>query len=196
MAKFNKDVAKKVSLQTVSGGDGPSDGQGIEIKSPGKMHWFTIKGQSYEDLIEVRTVALHDPDGELLDYVVQTEDPGLREKIFNKADDNNSTKLILRCCNWFGTEFLWTPSIATKLSKQSIFKALERGLDGNWIKCKWKSNSVGWQSWSHPSNDDPEIKKPEWSNMTDVEIVDMVFDQRIIENLDHEALVRNTGVKH
>ena len=86
--------------------------------------------------------------------------------------------------------------IATKLSKQSIFKALERGLDGNWIKCKWKSNSVGWQSWSHPSNDDPEIKKPEWSNMTDVEIVDMVFDQRIIENLDHEALIRNTGVKH
>ena len=126
MAKFNKDVAKKVSLQTVSGGDGPSDGQGIEIKSPGKMHWFTIKGQSYENLIEVQTVALHDPDGELLDYVVQTEDPGLREKIFNKADDNNSTKLILRCCNWFGTEFLWTPSIATKLSKQSIFKALER----------------------------------------------------------------------
>ena len=160
------------------------------------MHWFTIKGQNYEDLIEVQTVALHDPDGELLDYVVQTEDPGLREKIFNKADDNNSTKLILRCCNWFGTEFLWTPSIATKLSKQSIFKALERGLVGNWIKCKWKSNSVGWQSWSHPSNDDPEIKKPEWSNMTDVEIVDMVFDQRIIENLDHEALIRNTGVKH
>ena len=191
MVKFNKETAKKVSLQTLSGGDGPSDGQGIEIKSPAKQFWFTIKGESYEDLIEVQTVALHDPDGELLDYVVQVEDPALREKIFNKADDNNSTKLILRCCNWFGNEFLWMPSIATKLSKQSVTKALERGMNNNWIKCKWKSNAVGWQSWSHPGTD----KQPEWSKMTDEEIVDMVFDQRIIESLDHEALIRNTGVK-
>ena len=44
MGKFNKDIAKKVSLQTIGGGDGPSDSQGIEIKSPGKMYWFTIKG--------------------------------------------------------------------------------------------------------------------------------------------------------
>jgi hypothetical protein len=191
MGGFNKELAKKVSLQTISGAEGPSDSQGVEIKSPGKQFWFTIKGETYEDLIEVQTVALHDPDGELLDYVVQVADPALREKIFNKADDNNSTKLILRCQNWFGTEFLWTPSIATKLSKQSIFKALERGMDNKWIKCKWKSNSIGWQSWSHPGTD----KLPEWSKMTDEEIVTMVFDGRIIESLDHEALIRNVGGK-
>ncbi len=111
MAKFNKELAKKVSLETTNVSDGPSDSQGIEIKSPGKMHWFTIKGITYEDLTEVQTVSLHDPDGEILDYVVQVEDKGLREKIFNKADDTNNTKLILRCVNWFGTEFLWLPSI-------------------------------------------------------------------------------------
>ncbi len=44
------------------------------------MHWFTIKGITYEDLTEVQTVSLHDPDGEILDYVVQVEDKGLREK--------------------------------------------------------------------------------------------------------------------
>ena len=65
-----------------------------------------------------------------------------------------------------------------------------------WIKCQWKSNSVGWQSWSHPGNDDPDIKKPEWSNMSDEEIIDQVFDGRIIETLDHEALIRNQGVKN
>ena len=53
MGKFNKDIAKKVSLQTIGGGDGPSDSQGIEIKSPGKMYWFSIKGKTIEDLIEV-----------------------------------------------------------------------------------------------------------------------------------------------
>ena len=189
MAKFNKELAKKVSLETTNISDGPSDSQGIEIKSPGKMHWFTIKGATYEDLTEVQTVSLHDPDGEMLDYVVQVADKGLREKIFNKADDTNNTKLLLRCLNWFGTEFLWVASVRTKLSKQSVFKAIDRGLDGQWIKAKWKDNSVGWQSWSHPGTD----RIPEWSKMDDAEIVDMVFDGRIIETLDHEALIRNVG---
>jgi len=191
MGHFNKELAKKTQLETMSGGDGPADSQGIEIKSPGKMHWITIKGETFEDLIEVQTVALHDPDGELLDYVVQVGDKSLREKIFNKADDNNNTKMILRCVNWFGTEFLWVASTKTKLSKQSLLKAIDRGLNGKWIKAKWKSNSVGWQSWSHPGTD----KIPEWSNMNDEEIVDQVFDGRIIESLDHEALIRNVGGK-
>jgi hypothetical protein len=56
---------------------------------------------------------------------------------------------------------------------------------------QWKDNSVGWQSWSHPGTD----KKPEWLNMTDEEIIDQVFDGRIIESLDHEALIRNAGGK-
>ena len=85
--------------------------------------------------------------------MIQVEDPGLREKVFNKADDNINVKLIVRCVNWFGTEFLWLPSIRTKgnskLASTSAKKAIERGLTG-WIKCQWKSNSVGWQSWSHP----------------------------------------------
>ena len=98
---------------------------------------------------------------------------------------------LIRCVNWFGTEFLWTPSVRTKLSKQSVLKAIGRGLNGKWIKAKWKSNSVGWQSWSHPGTD----KIPEWSNMNDEEIVDQVFDGRIIESLDHEALIRNVGGK-
>ena len=191
MGHFNKELAKKTQLETMSGGEGPADSQGIEIKSPGKMHWITIKGETFEDLIEVQTVALHDPDGELLDYVVQVGDKSLREKIFNKADDNNNTKMILRCVNWFGTEFLWTPSVRTKLSKQSVLKAIGRGLNGKWIKAKWKDNSVGWQSWSHPGTD----KIPEWSTMNDEEIIDQVFDGRIIESLDHEALIRNVGGK-
>jgi hypothetical protein len=38
-------------------------------------------------------------------------------------------------------------------------------------------------------------KEPEWSNMSDDEIIDQVFDGRIIESLDHEALIRNVGGK-
>ena len=32
--------------------------------------------------------------------------------------------------------------------------------------------------------------------MSDEEIIDQVFDGRIIETLDHEALIRNQGVKN
>lgn len=194
MVKFNKDLAKKVALETVAD-NGPSDSQGVEIKSPSKMFWFTIKGEKYEDLIPIETTQLFDPNGDLETYLIQAEDKGLREKIYNKADDNISTKLLCRCHNWFGTEFLWLPSIKSRgnsrLSADSAKKAIERGLNNQWIKCQWKSNSVGWQSWSHPGTD----KIPEWSKMTDEEVIDMVFDGRIIDSLDHEALIRNTGAK-
>ena len=90
---------------------------------------------------------------------------------------------------------MWLPSIKSggnsKLASQTARKAVDRGLNGNWIKAKWKDNSVGWQSWSHPGTD----KKPEWLPMTDEEIIDQVFDGRIIESLDHEALIRNAGGK-
>jgi len=191
MGKFNKDLAQKTTLETMGGNDGPPDTSGIEIKSPGKMHWFTVKGEKFEDLLQITTTQLFDPDGDELTYIIQAENNSLREKIINKADDNFNVKAVARCVNWFGTEFLWVPSVKTKLSKQSVFKAIDRGLDGNWIKAKWKSNSVGWQSWSHPGTD----KKPEWLNMTDEEIIDQVFDGRIIETLDHEALIRNAGGK-
>ena len=192
---FRKELAKKSTLETFTD-DSPVDSQGVEIKSPGKMFWFTIKGVSYdEDITEVITTKLYDPDGEILEYIIQVEDKSLREKIINKADDNVTVKVIARCVNWFGTEFLWLPAIKTggnsKLASQTAKKAIEKGLDGNWIKAKWKDNSTGWQSWSHPGAD----KEPEWSNMSDDEIIDQVFDGRIIESLDHEALIRNVGGK-
>ena len=78
------------------------------------MYWFSIKGKTIEDLIEVTTTKLFDPDGEQQEYLIQVEDPALRVKVFNKADDNINVKVIVRCVNWFGTEFLWLPSIRTK----------------------------------------------------------------------------------
>ena len=108
--KFDKGLAKKIE-QEVASDNGPAEDQGVEIKSPGKMHWFTIKGESFEDIHQVHTTKLFDPDGELEEYIIQVEDKGLREKIFNKADDNIATKCLVRCVNWFDTEFLWLPSI-------------------------------------------------------------------------------------
>ena len=192
---FNKELSKKIALETMGTDSGPADSQGIEIKSPGKMHWFTVKGQTFDELTQITTTQLYDPDGELETYIIHAENKSLREKIINKADDNVTVKVIARCVNWFGTEFLWLPAIKTggnsKLASQTAKKAIEKGLDGNWIKAKWKDNSTGWQSWSHPGAD----IEPEWSNMSDDEIIDQVFDGRIIESLDHEALIRNVGGK-
>ena len=88
---------------------------------------------------------------------------------------------------------MWLPSVKSKgnskVASQSAKKAIERGLNNNWIKCQWTDGRNGWVSWSHPGTD----KIAQWSNMTDEEVIDQVFDGRIIESLDHEALERNVG---
>ena len=37
---------------------------------------------------------------------------------------------------------------------------------------------------------------PEWSKMQDEEIINQVFDGKIITSLDHEALIRNVGARY
>ena len=88
---FKKELAKKSTLETFNDG-APVDSQGVDIKSPGKMHWFTIKGTTYEDITEVITTKLYDPDGEILEYIIQVEEKSIREKVINKADDNVNVK--------------------------------------------------------------------------------------------------------
>ena len=76
---FDKNVAKKIEQELVDD-NGPADSQGIEIKSPGKMHWFTIKADSYEDITKVHVTTLFDPDGELEQFIILAEDKSLREE--------------------------------------------------------------------------------------------------------------------
>ena len=194
MVKFNRELQKKTQIESIADNDF-NDTQGIEIRSPSRMHWFQIYGESFEKLIQVETCRLFDPDGEEVEYVIQAPDPSLKYRIHEKADNDVSTKLILRCCNWFGTEFLWLPTIkpkgGSKVGAQSAKAAIQKGLKG-WIKCKWAGNNIGWATKIYPSETD---KIPQWSAMSEEEIIDQVFDGRIIESLDHEALVRNAGGK-
>jgi len=191
MGKFNRELAKETEQQSMQFDD-PSDNQGVELKSPGKMHWVKARGESFDDVLKVWTVRLHDPDGEEIEYVVQTPDINLRTRIFEKCDDNQNFKALVPCVNWFNTEFLWAPTIkgrGSKVGPQSATKAIEMAQQG-WCKIKWKSNSVGWCVSKHPGTE----KEAEWSRMTDEQIIEQVFDNRIIESLDHEAIIRNTGV--
>ena len=76
---FNKELSKKSTLETFND-DSPVDSQGIEIKSPGKMFWFTIKGITYEDITEVITTKLYDPDGEILEYISRQKIRSIKRK--------------------------------------------------------------------------------------------------------------------
>ena len=191
MGKFNRELAKETEQQSMQFDDA-SDNQGIELKPPGKMHCIRARGETFEDVLKVWTVKLHDPDGEEIEYVVQTSDINLRTRIFEKCDDNQNFKALVPCINWFNTEFLWAPTIkgrGSKVGPQSATKGIEMAQQG-WCKVKWKNNSVGWAINKHPGTD----KEPEWSHMTEEQIIEQVFDNRIIESLDHEAIIRNTGV--
>ena len=188
--KFNRELAKETEQQSMQFDD-PSDSTGIELKSPGKMHWIRARGKSYNDVLKVWTVKLFDPDGEEVEYVVQVSDSDLRTRIFEKCDYNQNFKALVPCVNWFGTEFLWVPTVkgrGSKVGSQSAQKGIEMAQQG-WCKVKWKSNAVGWAVSKHPGTD----KEPEWSKMTDDQIVERIFENRIIESLDHEAIIRNNG---
>ena len=42
---FNKELSKKIALETMGTDSGPEDTQGREIKTPGNMYRFTVKGE-------------------------------------------------------------------------------------------------------------------------------------------------------
>ena len=190
MGKFNRELAKETELQTMNFED-PTDSQGVEIKSPGKMHWVRARGETYEDVLKVWTTKLFDPDGEEVEYMIQTTDPDLRLRIFEKCDDNQNYKALVPCVNWFGTEFLWVPTVkgrGSKIGAQSSEKAIKIAQE-TWCKIKWRNNSVGWCVSKHPGSE----KEPQWSTMTDDQIIDRIFENKIIDSLDHEALIRNNN---
>ena len=169
----------------------PTDSQGVQIKSPGKMHWVRARGETYEDILKVWTTKLFDPDGDEVEYMVQTTDPDLRLRIFEKCDDNQNYKALVPCVNWFGTEFLWVPTVkgrGSKIGAQSSEKAIKIAQE-TWCKIKWRNNSVGWCVSKHPGTE----KEPQWSTMTDDQIIDRIFENKIIDSLDHDALIRNNN---
>ena len=189
--RFNKDLAEKTEQQT-STFDGPPDAQGIELASPGKKHFFQIRPGKIH---KVWTTKILDPDGDEIEFVIQTDNEDLRVRIFDKLDDNVNYKALVPCCNWYGTEFLWVPNIkakgGSKVGAQTALKAIEMGQQG-WVKCRWRSNAVGWVVRNYPSETD---KVPEFSNVSYEEMIDQVFERKFIESLDHEALLRHQGLE-
>ena len=186
---FNKDLAKKIEQQTIDD-NAPADSTGIEIKSPSKMFWFRIKGESYEDVIKVQTTRIPDTTGADVEHLIYCEDAKIRNQIIAECDGKVSTKALCICVNWFGVEFLWLPTIKNhaaingKSSATSAINAIELGQQ-HWIKAQWKNQS--WNAWKHSGTD----KAPEWSNMSDDEIVNSCFKDLIISDLKHEALIYN-----
>jgi len=187
--RFNRNTAKETEQQSMAF-DGPADSSGIEIKSPGKQHWVRARGNNYDDILKVWTTVLFDPDGEEVEYMIQTDDPDLRLRIFDKCDDNQNYRALVPCVNWFDNEFLWIPTIkpkgGSKVGAESAKIAINK-IQQQWCKVKWRSNAVGWVTKKHPGSE----KQPVWSNMTEDEIIDQVFKGKIIESLDHEALLNN-----
>ena len=92
MGKFNRELAIETEQESMQFDD-PSDSTGIELKSPGKMHWIRARGKTYEDILKVWTVKLFDPDGEEVEYMIQVPDKDLRTRIFEKCDATLSTSI-------------------------------------------------------------------------------------------------------
>ena len=190
--RFSKEKAQRVKQETINR-DGAVTSQAIEIQSPGKFQFVRCRGNSLEDLILAHTCKIFDPDGEEAQYIIQCENKQKLEKIYELCDYKVSTKYLAPMIDNFGTEFLWTVSCSMNGKQQGFHisgnKALELSQE-KWCRILW-GGKRGWITRT-PVNQE-KFKEPQFSNLTDEEIINIACHNRVITDTDHEALQRHQG---
>ena len=190
--KFDFDQAKTTTQQSLEMEDAAASGQELDEESPTQHKFVRFRGKSWEDLLKVHGVKLSGPDGEDIKYVVQIQDPTTFTKVNMMCDYKVKEYVIAPYVSdtevervWFAN-YKWTGKAAKK--GLSVRKAIELGQQ-EWVKINWEGKrgfvtrppGVGLS------------KEPKFSTMTNKEIIELVFEDRIITDAKHEAVVGNWG---
>ena len=190
--KFDFDQAKTTTQQSLEMEDAAASGQELDEESPTQHKFVRFRGKSWEELLKVHVVKHSGPDGEDIKYVVQITDPTTFSKVNMMCDNKIKEYVIAPYVSDTGVEriwfvnFKWTGAASKKGS--SVRKAIEIG-QHEWVKINWEGKrgfvtrppGVGLS------------KEPKFSTMTNKEIIELVFEDRIITNAKHDAVVGNWG---
>ena len=191
--RFSKEKAKRIK-QTIVNTDGETTSHSIAVDTPSKFHFVRCRGESLDDLIEADTCKLFDPDGEKVEYLIQSEEEQILSTIAEKVDYKVIRKSLAPMVDCYGTEFLW-PVTLSQNGKVNAFCisgriALESAMR-NWVKITW----MGKRHWDvrTPPNQE-RWGEPKFTKISDEEIVNIAYFNRIITDTNHEALKRYQGV--
>jgi len=192
--RFSKEKAQRVKQQVVAT-DGEVSSQGLEVSTPSSYHFVRCRGSSMDDLLVADTCKMFDPDGEKVEYLIQCEEDQVFSKISELVDHKIQRKYLAPMVDCYGSEFLW-PVAQTINGKASSFcisgkNALESAMT-NWVKITWGGKGRYWVVRT-PVNQD-QLKEPQFSKITDEQIINIAYYNRIITDTTHEALKRYQGI--
>jgi hypothetical protein len=188
--KFDIDQAKKTTQQVMEVEAGDVAGQEIYSESPSKHRFVKFRGNSWEELYKVYAVKLEDPDGEEVHYIVQCKDNKMLKKIFHRLDNKAKEHVLAPYVSVDGVERVWCASFKwmgkSATRGRSVKQAVELG-QKDWVKIMWEKK----RGWVTRPPGGPIDKKPEFSELTVEQLIDVAFEDRIIRDVDHEAVRRN-----
>jgi len=190
--KFDFDQAKTTTQQSLEMEDAAASGQELDEESPTQHKFVRFRGKSWDELLKVHGVKLSGPDGEDIKYVVQITDPTTFSKVNMMCDNKIKEYVIAPYVSDTGVEriwfvnFKWTGAASKKGS--SVRKAIEIG-QHEWVKINWE----GKRGFVTRPPGLGLSKEPEFSKMTNKEIIELIFEDRIITDAKHEAVVSNWG---
>ena len=184
---FDFDQAKVTTQQSLEMEDADASGQELEEESPTQHKFVRLRGNNWDELIKVHGVKLTTPDGEELKYVVQVKDKSEFQKVAQRLDFKVKEHVIAPYVSDMGVERIWFASYkwSGKAQKKgmSVRWAIEKGQQ-EWVKINFE-HKRGFVT--RPPGEQLS-KVPAFSTLSDQELIEKVFEDRIITDAEHEAV--------
>ena len=188
--KFDFDHAQTTTQQSLEVEDADASGQEYDEESPTQHKFVRFRGSSWCDLIKVHGVKLPGPDGEDIKYVVQIKDNNEFLKVNRMCDFKIKEYVIAPYVSDSGSERIWFANYkwSGKAAKKgmSVKLAIEIGQQ-EWVKVNWE----GKRGFVTRKPGTELEKEPKFSTLDNAQLIELVFDDRIITDSKHEAVERN-----
>ena len=188
--KFDIDQARKTTQQVMEVEAGDVAGQEIYSESPSRHRFVRFRGNSWDELYKLYAIRLEDPDGEDVHYIIQCKDNKMLKKIFHRLDFKAKEHVLAPYVSVDGVERVWCASFKwmgkSATRGRSVKQAIELG-QKDWVKVMWEKK----RGWVTRPPGEPIDKKPEFSELTTEQLIDIAFEDRIIRDINHEAVKRN-----
>ena len=188
--KFDFDHAQTTTQQSLEVEDADASGQEYDEESPTQHKFVRFRGNSWGDLIKVHGVKLPGPDGEDIKYVVQIKDNNEFLKVNRMRDFKIKEYVIAPYVSDSGSERIWFANYkwSGKAAKKgmSVKLAIEIG-QKEWVKVNWE----GKRGFVTRKPGTELEKEPKFSTLDNAQLIELVFDDRIITDSKHEAVERN-----
>lgn len=185
--EFDFDQAKVTTQQSLEMEDADASGQELEEESPTQHKFVRFRGNDWDDLLKVHGVKLTTPDGEDIKYVVQVPDKLEFQKVSQRLDFKVKEYVIAPYVSDMSVERIWFASYKWSGKSQkkgmSVRWAIEQG-QKEWVKINYE-HKRGFVT--RPPGEQLN-KEPKFGTLSDKELIEKVFEDRIITNAEHEAV--------